>query len=598
MIDTERAARSTCRAASALAIVLCLGVATAHAQVPILSTAATADARLRALYEREWAWRQREFGHVPIGGERGNNEDHLPRVDAASQATRLAYWRAALRELDGIDVAALSREERINAEVLRATIEGNVTDTEYKSYEAPFNADTFFWTSHTPRDGFETADQYRRYIGRLNDIPRYFDDQIANMRAGLKRGFTVPRVATAGRDKSAEPYLQPGEVNPYWAAIAAMPEDMAESDRARICAEAETAIRERVIPAYRKLLAFLRTEYMPRAREDIAATSLPGGKAYYQALIRKFTTLDLTAEQIHAIGLKEVARIRADMEATRRASGFEGSMPEFLAFLRSDPRFYARTPKELLAKAAYAVKGADYRLKGIVGTIPRFRHGILPVPPALAPIYTGGRGGLEACLFNTYNLPVRPLYTLTALALHEGTPGHSFQAALELEAPARPDFRKAAGFSGYGEGWALYMEWLGTKLGMYETPYDEFGRETYEMWRAARLVIDTGIHQFGWSRQRAIDYLRDNTALSEHEITTEVDRYIAWPAQALAYKLGELQIRRQRAEAEKALGTKFDQRIFHDVILQLGSVPLPTLERVLDEYIAAGGRNPAPWPQS
>jgi uncharacterized protein (DUF885 family) len=237
-------------------------------------------------------------------------------------------------------------------------------------------------------------------------------------------------------------------------------------------------------------------------------------------------------------------------------------------------------------------KKADWKLKETIGFLPRFRHGIRPVPDALAPIYTGGRGGLETCLMNTYNLPARPLYTLAALTLHECTPGHSFQAALALEGPERPPFRRATSFSGYGEGWGLYTEWLGTIMDIYETPYEDFGRLTYEMWRACRLVIDTGIHQFGWSREQAMNYLRQHAALSEHEITTEVERYIAWPGQALAYKLGELQIRRHRREAEQKLGAAFDQRKFHDAILALGSVPLPVLEERMAKFIADGGNNP------
>jgi uncharacterized protein (DUF885 family) len=367
---------------------------------------------------------------------------------------------------------------------------------------------------------------------------------------------------------------------------------MPEAERAALRAEAAQVIRDVAVPAYAKLLTMIRAEYLPKARTTLAATSMPDGQAYYKAMIEKFTTLDLTAQQIHDIGLQEVARIRAEMETTKQKAGFKGTLAEFFTFLRTDPQFYARTPKELLAYSAYISKKADLVLDETIGFLPRRRHGILPVPAALAPIYTGGRGGLEACLMNTYNLKARPLYTIPPLTLHECTPGHSFQAALALEGPERPPFRRGTSFSGYGEGWGLYTEWLGHLMGIYETPYEEFGQLTYEMWRACRLVIDTGIHQFGWSRQRAIDYLKGNTALSEHEITTEIDRYIAWPGQALAYKLGEIQIRRHRREAEQALGARFDQRKFHDAILALGSVPLPVLEERMKQFIADGGQNP------
>ena len=335
----------------------------------------------------------------------------------------------------------------------------------------------------------------------------------------------------------------------------------------------------------------MRTFTSPRT--TLAAIAMPDGEAYYQAMIEKFTTLDLTAKQIHEIGLKEVVRLEAEMEATKELAGFKGTMGEFFHFLRTDPQFYASTPRELLSYSAYVSKKADWKLSETIGFLPRRRHGIRPVPEALAPIFTGGRGGLEACLMNTYNLPARPLYTLAALTLHECTPGHSFQAALGLEGPERPPFRRGTSFSGYGEGWGLYTEWLGTVMGIYETPYEDFGRLTYEMWRASRLVIDTGVHAFGWTREQAMDYLRTRAALSEHEITTEVERYIAWPGQALAYKLGELQIRRHRREAEEKLGAKFDQRPFHDAILAIGSVPLPVLEQRMAQFIADGGVNPS-----
>jgi uncharacterized protein (DUF885 family) len=380
--------------------------------------------------------------------------------------------------------------------------------------------------------------------------------------------------------------------NPLYTPFLQMPATIPAAEQAALRAQGLTALREVVVPAYTSLLAFMRDEYLVKGRTTLAASAMPDGQAYYQAMIEKYTTLNLTPQQIHDIGLAEVARIRAEMEATKQRANFNGSMEEFFTFLRTDPQFYAKTPRELLSYSAYVSKKADWKLKETIGFLPRYRHGIRSVPEALAPIYTGGRGGLETCLMNTYNLPARPLYTLAALTLHECTPGHSFQAALALEGPERPPFRRATSFSGYGEGWGLYTEWLGTIMGIYETPYEDFGRLTYEMWRACRLVIDTGIHQFGWTREQAMTYLRTNAALSEHEITTEVERYISWPGQALAYKLGELQIRRHRREAEQKLGAAFDQRKFHDAILALGSVPLPVLEERMAKFIADGGTNP------
>jgi uncharacterized protein (DUF885 family) len=545
--------------------------------------AGSADARLRALYTDEWTWRQQETGP-------GGSNDSFPRVDAASQQRRLAYWTKALATLDTIPVAELSPEEKVNAQVFRASIRALADDVRFRTYETPFNSDTFFWNSFTPRQGFATADAYRAYLRRLRDVPRHFEEQITNMRAGLARGFSVPRVSVVGRETTIEPYVKGDTTNPLYGPFTQMPTTIPAAEQESLRSDAATVVRDVAAPAYERLLTFMRSEYLEKARTTLAAHATPDGQAYYQAMIEKFTTLKLTPKEIHEIGLKEVARIEAEMHAVKARAGFTGTMAEFFHFLRTDPQFYAKTPRELLSYSAYVSKKADWKLGETIGFLPRRRHGILPVPEAIAPIYTGGRGGLEACLMNTYNLPARPLYTLAALTLHECTPGHSFQAALSLEGPERPPFRRGTSFSAYGEGWGLYTEWLGSVMGIYETPYEDFGRLTYEMWRAARLVIDTGIHAFGWSREQATDYLRTRAALSDHEITTEVERYIAWPGQALAYKLGEIQIRRHRREAEEKLGSRFDQRPFHDAILALGSVPLSVLEERMAQFIADGGK--------
>lgn len=585
-------ARSRCMLVITALLLVPLGQALASEEAILAqgSCAANADSKLRALYTAEWEWRLKEMPGEADEESRG--AEHLPRVDAETQNARLEYWANVLADLDRIPLADLSPEEKINAQVFRAVIEALLTDVRFKNYEVPFTSDTFFWTSFTPREGLQSADEYRRYLGRLRDVPRYFDEHIANMRAGLARGFALPRVSVVGRDKTIEPYTKNDDANPLYAPFTKMPVSVSAGEREKLQREALAMISQHVIPAYDNLLAFIRDEYLAKARTTIGASKLPEGPAYYQAMIEKHTTLKLKPAQIHDIGLGEVTRIKAEMQTTMQKAGFTGTLPEFIHFLRTDPQFYAKTPRELLSTAAYIVKKADLKLKDTIGFLPRFRHGILPVPESLAPIYTGGRGGLESCLFNTYNLSARPLYNLPALALHECTPGHSFQGALALEGPERPAFRNAIYFSGYGEGWGLYTEWLGTIMGIYETPYEEFGRHTYEMWRAVRLVVDTGIHHYGWSRDEAIAYMKSNVALSEHEITTEVDRYISWPGQALSYKLGELQIRRHRREAEAALGPKFDQRKFHDAILMLGSVPLPVLEERMAKFIADGGENP------
>ncbi|WP_202843939.1 DUF885 domain-containing protein [Luteimonas saliphila] len=577
-------------ALSALAVTLSLAIgalAPAYAQdaAPQIAEPANAsEAKLRALYTDEWQWRQKEFVREKVDG-RWQEGDGLPSVTPEAWARRAAYWKRALEDLDAIPVAELSREERVNAAVFRAAVEAHLNGAQWRTYEAPFNSDTFFWGGLNPRQPYQTEADWRRFIARLADVPRYFDENIANMEAGLARGWSVPRSSVEGRDKTIEPYTLDGEGNPLLATFDRIPATIPEPVRAQLREEGRKVVRGQVVPAYATLLAFMREQYLPRTRTTTAAADLPDGRRFYGSQIREYVTRDMTAEQIHQIGLAEVARIRAEMQAVMKQAQFEGSFAEFIHFLRTDPQFYARTPKELLAHTAWIAKKVDGQLRHVVGTLPRYRFTILPVPDDIAPIYTSGRGGLDSCLFNTYDLPSRPLYNLPALVVHECAPGHSFQAALALEAPARPDFRQQTYFSGYGEGWGLYTEWLGTRMGIYETPYDDFGRLTFEMWRAARLVIDTGLHEYGWSRQQAIDYLADNTALAHHDIVNEIDRYIAWPGQALSYYLGYKTIRDLRSEAERELGADFDQRPFHDTILNLGSVPLPMLESEVRAFI-------------
>ncbi|MGP1352171.1 MAG: DUF885 domain-containing protein [Parasphingopyxis sp.] len=570
-------------ACAALPLPVLTAPALAQAEAP-----ASADERLRALYETDWEWQMQEFARARDEDGELTQGDALPVVTPEAQMRRLAHREDMLRQLDAIPVEALSDAERINASVFRTNLEIAIADARFREWEMPLNSDTAFWTGLNPRPGsLTTTDDYRRFLGQLADVPRYFSENIANMRAGLVRGFTVPQVTLAGRDAAIAPYAEADpEANPFFARFAEMPANIPAAEQEALRAEARNVIREAVAPAFADLLSFYREDYYPGARTEIAASRLPNGAEYYAAQIREYTTLDMTAEEIHQIGLAEVARIRAEMEATIAETGFEGSFDEFLAFLRTDPQFYAETPEELMMFVAWVAVRANATLGDVIGLLPRRRFTILPVPDEIAPFYTAGRGGLESCLMNTYNLPSRPLYNLPALTLHECAPGHSMQAALAEERESGPEFRRYTYFSGYGEGWGLYTEYLGIEMGVYRTPYENFGRMTYEMWRAARLVIDTGLHHYGWSRQQAIDYLASNTALSDHEVETEIDRYISWPGQALAYKLGELKIRELRADAEAALGAEFDRRTFHDAILALGSVPLSTLESEMRRWIA------------
>ncbi|TLY53274.1 MAG: DUF885 family protein [Gammaproteobacteria bacterium] len=567
--------------------VAALGAALVHAQ----DHGASADQRFEALYKAEWTWREAQFpGRDDEDRESADADTRLPDVGPTAQTARLKYWDGVLKQLEAIDPKQLSAANRVNFAVYKPQVENLAAGVRFRDYEMPLNSDTQFWTSlrFMADRPLKSAAAARNYIARLNDVPRYFDQQTANMRAGLKRGFTVPRAVLDGRDESIAIFTRSAktEDSDFYKPFAKLPSTIAADEQAALRADCAKAIRERVVPAYAKLLKFFRDEYLPHARTTLAAEALPDGKAFYRQQIREYTTLDLDPETIHEIGLKEVARIEAQMREVMQQIGFKGDFPAFQKFLRSDPQFYAKTPEELLMRASWIAKRVDAKLKDYFGLLPRGRFGIEPVPPSLAPFWTAGRGGRQTYWLNTYDLPSRPLFNLTALTLHESAPGHALQGALTYESKAQPEFRTKNYISAYGEGWALYCEKLGKEMGIYQTPYDDFGRLSYEMWRAARLVIDTGVHHEGWTRAKAIDYLASHTALSQHEVETEVDRYISWPGQALSYKLGEIKIVELRARAEKELGTRFDIRAFHDAVLELGSVPLPLLEQRIDAFIA------------
>ncbi len=557
--------------------------------------AATGDAAFKSLTDREWVWRQTQNA----GGEDDDRIGaHLPDVSPAAQARRLAFLQDVRRQLDAIRPASLSDSVQVDYAIYRYDIDTRIAQLVFRNWEMPANSDSSFWSDlgYTARTTYRTEQDYRHWIAQLHDIPHYFDQQIANMRAGEARGFTPPKVTLAGRDQSVATVLDakmPEETSLY-TPFRTMPPSIPAAIQAALRAEARTAIADEALPAYRRLLAYLRDDYIPHARTSLAAEALPDGKAWYAAQIREYATVDQTPDQIHATGLAEVAKIRAEMDAIIRQTGFTGDFPAFLAYLRTDPRFYAKTPDELLKDAAWIAKQVDGKVGAYIGHLPRRRFGIVPVPADIAPFYTAGRGGPGQYLVNTYDLPSRPLFQLPALTLHESAPGHAMQIPLAAENKDQPPFRRNLYISAFGEGWALYCERLGDEMGVYQTPYERFGMLSYQMWRAARLVVDTGVHAQGWSRARAIAFLHDNTALSDHEIETEVDRYISWPGQALSYYLGEMAIRQGRARAEAALGPKFNIRAFHDMVLALGSVPLPVLDARVTKFIAERGKGPYP----
>ncbi|HUJ45853.1 MAG TPA: DUF885 family protein [Rhizomicrobium sp.] len=562
---------------------------------PAGAKTSSADEQLRAIYTQEWAWRKEQFPDEEDPGK--PVADHLPKVDAATQDMRLKYWEGVLHKLDGINRAQLSQDEQTNYDVYRPEIEQFIANQKFRDYEAPANSDSAFWTdfNYTARKPFRSLTDYKNWLAQMRDIPRFFAENVANMRAGLKRGFTPPQVTFAGRDGSISAIVdaKPEETlfyTPFKSFIAGIP----ASEQPALRAEALKVIHDSVQPAYAELLKFVRDEYVPHTRTTLAAYDLPDGKAYYQAKIKEFTTLDMTPAAIHDLGVAEVAKLHQQMIDVMKETGFKGDFAAFQQYLRTDPQFYAKTPQDLLNRAAWIAKEFDGKASQYFGMLPRSRFAIIPVPADIAPFYTSGRGGLGVYLVNTYDLPHRPLYNLTALTLHESAPGHAFQIPLALEHKGLPEFRRHDYISAYGEGWAVYCEKLGVEMGMYETPYDRFGMLGWQIWRAARLVVDTGIHSQGWTREQGIKYLQDYTSLPVHETETEVDRYIAWPGQALSYYLGELAILDARAKAEKALGAKFNIRAFHDTVLELGSVPLPVLTKRIDRFIAEGGKGPYP----
>jgi len=555
-----------------------------------------ADARFKAIYDAEWVWRTGQAG-ISTSGEPQPNGGRLDQVDAASQQRRLDYWQGVLKRLDGVDVTRLSPANQVNYAIYREQIGNFVAGQKFQAWQMPFNSDSAFWSDLgyvLGGDRLRTAADYQRYLDRLGQVPTYFDQQIANMRAGLKRGFSVPRAVLDGRDASIAAVAELKDptrssfYEPFRQLPASIPADRAQA----LQGQALRRIRDEVIPAYAKLLAFFRDEYVPQARTTLAAEALPDGKAFYRQQIREYTTLDLGPDEIHQIGLDQVAKIHAQMLEVMQETGFKGSFADFLKFLRTDPQFYAKTADELLMRSAWVAKQVDGQMPRYFGRLPRAHFTIKPVPADIAPYYTSGRGGADAYLVNTYDLKSRPLFNVPALTLHEAYPGHALQLELADEQHDQPAFRRNSYISAYGEGWGLYSEYLGNEMGIYHTPYERFGYLTYQMWRACRLVVDTGVHHLGWTRQQAIDYLTDNTALSAREIANEVDRYISWPGQALSYELGYLKIRELRAKAEQALGAKFDLRHFHDTVLQLGSVPLPVLAQRIDRFIAEGGPEP------
>jgi uncharacterized protein (DUF885 family) len=554
--------------------------------------------------EQVFTWKEEPLA-ASYEGQR-TYDDRLASILPADFERRAGAYAKFLERLNAIDRTQLSCEDQVSYDLFDFILTYRVKFTDYKEWRTPLYSDSGFHTEvmqmHEAADT-QSVTGYEHYIARLSDVKRYFAENTVNMRQGLKDGYTLPADILAGVASiiQAEQFTNP-EDSPLYGPFKAFSHFIPATDQARLREAGKAAISSAVIPAYRDFQSFFQNEYVPQARKTVAASALPNGKAYYLDLVRYYATYDITPDEVHEIGLNEVERIHADMEQAMKAAKFIGSFTDFLAFLRSDPQFYAKTPMALLKDASYIAKEIDGKLPQYFRKLPRMPYRVEAVPATLAPNYTAGRynpGPNDGCTpgtywVNTYALDRRPLYSLPALTLHEAVPGHHLQIALARELKEVPAFRRNTYLSAFGEGWALYCEKLGVDMDMYKTPYEDFGRLSYEMWRACRLVVDTGMHWKDWSREQALDYLRQNTTLSDHEVRTEIDRYIAWPGQALSYKLGEIRLWALRRKAEQALGPKFDLRTFHDAVLAEGTITLPMLERRIDAYVALSGLASAP----
>ena len=545
---------------------------------------------LHALLDQHWAVAEDEqvFFRSDPDAFRMNRE--LPEFSAEAYARREAFNEMMLERLDDIDADELTGQDRISYKLFRYE---RLTEREsYRQLDRYFPINALFgyhsyFTAAPGNMAFLSSEDYENYLVSLADFPRYNDEHLALLRDAAEQGITQHCGAMQGYDETIKSRIVDNpEDSDLYGPFKRFPANVSAEDRERYTTEGKKLIREQVIPAYRKLLNVYTNDYISRCREQAGIDSIPGGDDYYAWLLRYFTTTDMTPSAIHELGLAEMARIRGEMEAIMGKVGFDGDFAAFLVHLRTSPQFYAKTPLELLSRTALLAKTAEGELPRFFTVLPRTPYNIKP---------SGGRGAYYVAstgdgktpgtyFIGTDNLNAEPLYGLTALTLHEGVPGHHLQASLALEL-GLPRFRRSIYHAAFGEGWGLYSERLGIEMGMYEDPYDDFGRLTYEAWRAARLVVDTGIHAFGWSRANAINYMLENTGLTEPEVVAQIDRYITWPAQATAYKIGEIRIRALRERAEGTLGSRFDLRRFHDTVVGNGSLPIAVLEEVVDEWI-------------
>ena len=567
---------------------------------PALAEGQATDTPVRQLAARFWHWSVRQNPLQMTREGIPGADDRLPTVAPEALARRADALRGFQSELAQVDTSSMDAQDRITAEILALEWREDLDNFARGTIRAPVNAEGGFHSAlgslpqQTPIRSVADLDNY---AARLSDVPRYFREYTDWMRKGMADGYMPPRVILEGMEATMQLITPNAEASLFYEPVRRLPASVPDSARTRAADRVARVIADSVSRAYGELFRFFVDEYRPAARASVGARDLPDGAAYYRTQVQLYTTLPLDPDSVHAMGLAEVARIRMEMDAARARAGFRGTHAAFLAFLRTDARFHPKSGDELLLAASRIAKRMDRELPRLFRRLPRQPYGVVPVPAHLERKYTAGRysgapiNGTRAGEYwvNLYQPESRTLYTLEALTLHEAVPGHHLQTALAQELSDLPEVRRNAYFSAFGEGWGLYSERLGLEVGFYQDPYSDFGRLTYEMWRACRLVVDTGLHWKGWSRQRAIDYLASNTALALLEVETEIDRYIGWPGQALSYKIGELEIRALRAEAERTLGARFDLRAFHDVLLRNGSVPLTTLRREVRAWIASGG---------
>lgn len=533
-------------------------------------------------------------------GEKGDEKAlrKLPDVSPEFFQARVETFDKFKDRHASMDKESLKPADRLNYDLFGFVLTQFSRRAPFDEARIPFTNDSGFFNelSYVSRQtSFKTTTDFEAYAARLSFLPQYFGQHKANLRRGIETNHTaaaeiLPGIIDMVKDLSE---YEPKD-HPYFAPFVSLPDSIELSEQERIKALGKAALNNAVLPAYRDLHKFLSDEYLPKARQSVGIGTTPEGRAYYASLVRYYTTLDLTPDEVHVIGLNEVARIRSEMDAIISAVGFDGSFADFLNYLRTDPKFYAQTEEELLKEAAWLAKQVDGKMPEFFKTLPRLSYGVMPVPDEMAANYTTGRywggnpgqGKAGNYVVNTHNLTQRPLYNLPALTLHEGVPGHHHQISLGQELENVPEFRKNLYPTAFGEGWGLYAEKLGIEMGIYKTPYDNFGRLSYEMWRACRLVVDTGMHWKGWTRDEAEKCFFENSALAPHNIKTEVERYISWPGQALAYKIGEIKIVELRKRAETALGDNFSVREFHDAVLLDGGLPLSVLEAKIDTWIS------------